>query len=316
MSDLIFRPLDTDEFDVFHRYATPPTSGVGARTLSFEELGYRSGWVWVALRGDEVVARAGFWAPDDFDHPLSLDWFDPGPGPEGVEAGAALLRAAYAALVTPDYSSPAGDRPEYHLFLPSDWRERPDARADAEARITAAEKAGLRMRVERLNLRWAPEYGLPPRSTRLAFTPATDDTVIVELLSRILSGSLDDWDRRTTEEKGPEATARETLADLADPGGFPGGRDRWRLAYDGDGKPVGIVMPTRNSYNATIGYLGVLPEHRGHRYADDLVAEALHIFSAEGVPQVTDNTDVGNAPMAASFDRVGYRVTGRRMIFS
>nr|BFE86945.1 GNAT family N-acetyltransferase [Planobispora longispora] len=282
MSDLIFRPLDADEFDVFHRYATPPTSGVGARTLTFEELGYRSGRVWVALRGDEAVARAAFWGPDDFDHPFSLDWFDPGTGPDGIEAGAALLRAAYAALVTPDYATPIGDRPDYHLFLPADWRERPDARADAEARIAAAEKAGLSVRVERLNLRWAPEYGLPPRSTRLTFAPATDDMVIVEVLSRILVGSLDDDDRRTMAEKGPEAAAREGLADLA---GFPGGRDRWRLAYDGAGELVGIVMPTRNSYNATIGYLGVLPEHRGHGYADDLVAEALHIFSAEGRPR-------------------------------
>ncbi|MBG0828184.1 GNAT family N-acetyltransferase [Planomonospora sp. ID67723] len=311
MSDLVFRPLKADELDLFHSYATPPASGVGARSLPFEKLGYRHDWLWVALRGDEVVARAGFWGPPDHAHPFSLDLFDPGAGPDGIEAGAALLRAAYAELVTPDYSSPSGDRPDYHLFLPADWRERPDALADAQARIAAAEKAGLRQRVERLNLRWLPEYGLPPRSTRLTFTPADDDAVVLDLLARILVGSLDDWDQRALKEKGPEETAREALEELLD---FPGGRGRWRFAHDAAGELVGVVMPTRNSMSATIGYIGVDPAHRGRRYADDLVAEALHIFSAEGEPQVNDNTDVDNAPMAASFARLGYRVVGRRMI--
>ncbi|GIH89876.1 GNAT family N-acetyltransferase [Planobispora siamensis] len=313
MSDLIFRPLTVDEFDLFHRYATPPTSGVGARKLSFEELGYRSGRVWVAVRGDEVVARAAFWAPDDFDHPFSLDWFDPGAGPDGIEVGAALLRAAYDALVTPDYSSPIGDRPDYHLFLPADWRERPEARADAEARIAAAEKAGLRQFVERINLRWIPEYGLPPRSTRLTFVPAVDDELVVDVLARLCENSLDAYARRDVERYGLRRAAEITLEEIAD---FPGGRDRWRLAYDAAGELVGIVMPTSNSYFATIGYMGVVPEHRGHHYADDLLAEALHIFAAGGESEVSDATDVGNAPMAASFARVGYEVTGRRMIFT
>ncbi len=311
MSDLLFRPLDADEFDLFHRYGPLPASGVGARPRSFEELDYRPGWVWVALRGDEVVARAGFWGPRGSEHPLALDWFDPGLGADRIEVGAALLRAAHAALVTPGHATGAVGRPEYHLFLPGDWRERPDAVADANDRVHAAEQAGWHRSVERLNLRWTPEDGLPPRPARLTFTPADDDRRIVELLARITEGSLDAWDRRTVAERGPRETAKETMAVLA---GMAGGRGRWRLACDGSGEPVGIVMPTRNDTSATVGYVGVDPAHRGHGYADDLVTEALHIFTAEGEPEVNDNTDVGNAPMAASFARLGYRVTGRRLI--
>ncbi|WP_031173272.1 GNAT family N-acetyltransferase [Streptosporangium roseum] len=311
MSDLIFRPLEAGEFDLFLSYGPHLASGVGARDLPFDELGYRADWLWVALRGDEVVARAAFWGPPGSEHPFSLDWFDPGTGPDRIEVGAALLRAAYAALVTPGYSAPSGARPDFHLFLPGDWRERPDALADATDRIEAAEKAGLRHSVERLNLRWTPEYGLPPRSTRLTFTPADDDGTVVDLLARITEGSLDAWDRRTLAEKGARETAKETLADVA---GFPGGRGRWRLAHDASGDLVGIVMPTRNSKFATIGYIGVDPAHRGHGYADDLVAETLHIFTAEGEPEVRDSTDLGNTPMAASFARIGYRIIGRRLI--
>ncbi|WP_406318319.1 GNAT family N-acetyltransferase [Streptosporangium sp. NBC_01639] len=311
MTDLLFRPLAAGEFDLFHSYGPRPASGVGARTLPFEELGYRPEWLWVALRGDEVVARAAFWGPPGSEHPFSLDWFDPGTGADRIEVGAALLRAAYAALVTPGYSTPVGARPDFHLFLPADWNERPDAVADVADRVEAAEKAGLRPFVERLNLRWIPEYGLPPRSTRLTFTPATDDALILDLLARTFPDSLDAYSVTDAEKHGVGRAAEIILDEVA---GFPGGRDRWRLAHDAAGDLVGIVMPTRNSRFATIGYIGVDAAHRGNGYAADLAAEALHIFTAEGETEVGDNTDVGNAPMAAAFARIGYRITGRRMI--
>ncbi|MFD1940288.1 GNAT family N-acetyltransferase [Nonomuraea mangrovi] len=314
MTDLVFRALaDEREFPLFDRITTLPTSGVGERSRTFADLAadgdYRPAWVWIALRGDEIVGRASFWGPPDAEHPWALDFFDF----DTVETGAALLEAAYAALVTPGYHSPIGRRPEYNLFLPADWRERPDAKADADARIKAAETAGLDFHVERLNLRWEREYGLPPRSTRLTFSPVTDDQILLGLLAEIVTGSLDAWDRRELHTRTPRDVAAETVAMVAD---MPGGRHRWRLGHDASGELVGVVMPTRNPRSATIGYIGVDRRHRGHGYAYDLLAEAMHIFAEEGEPSISDSTDVGNAPMAAVFDRIGYRVVGRRMLFT
>jgi ribosomal protein S18 acetylase RimI-like enzyme len=318
LSDLVFRPLGADELDLFNRYPTPPTSGVGARSRSFDEFvargDYRPEWTWVALRGGEVVARAAFWAPPGFAHPFSLDWFDPGVGADRVEVGAALLRAAYGVVVGPDYAAPPhpeGGRPDYQLFLPADWRDRPEARADALDRIAAAERAGLGWSTERLNLRWTLADGLPERSTRLRFVPAADDGLVVGVLSRIFSDTLDAAVRADIERYGLRRAAELTLAEVAE---MPGGRGWWRLAYDTGGDLVGLVMPTRNPSSATIGYLGVVPEHRGHRYADDLVAEALHRFVEAGERQASDGTDAGNVPMAAAFARSGYQVTGRCVI--
>jgi RimJ/RimL family protein N-acetyltransferase len=320
VSDLVLRPLEADELDLFNRYPSPPASGVGARSRSFDEFvaggDYRPEWTWVALRGGQVVARAAFWAPPGFPHPFSLDWFDPGAGPDRVEVGAALLRAAYASVVSPDYAAPPhpeGGRPDYLLFLPPDWRERPDARADAHDRITAAEQAGLAWSAERLVLRWTPVDGLPPRSTRLRFVPAAGDALVVETLARVFTDALDAAVRADIERLGVRRAAGRTLAEVA---GMPGGRDWWRLAYDSDGDLVGLVMPTRNPSSATIGYLGVVPEHRGHGYVDDLVAEALHRFAEAGEVQVSDGTDADNAPMAAAFARCGYQVTGRCVILA
>ncbi|WP_327088775.1 GNAT family N-acetyltransferase [Nonomuraea sp. NBC_01738] len=312
MTDVIFRPLAEGEFELFDSYATPPVSGVGERHKPFLQMAqegeYRHDWLWVALRGDELVARAAFWGPPGSEHAFSLDLLDF----QSVEVGAELLKAAYAELVTPGYDTPSGARPDFHLFLPADWRERPDSLADANVRVEAAEKAGLEFHVERLNLRWDASHGLPERSTRLRFEPVTDDEALIEVLTEIVEGSLDAGDQVELLTHTPREVAADTLKVVAE---MPGGRDRFRLGYNEAGDLVGAVLPTRNSRFATTGYIGVSPRHRGHGYAFDLLAESMHIFAAEGETVITDNTDVGNVPMAAIFDRIGYRITGRRMIF-
>ncbi|MFI6811199.1 GNAT family N-acetyltransferase [Nonomuraea sp. NPDC050328] len=315
MTDLVFRPLrDEGEFKLFSAITAPlPVTGVGVRAKPFEDLleEYRPDWLWLAQRGDEVVGRAAFWGPAGAEHPWALDHFDF----DTVETGAALLVAAYVALVGPDYVHPWGSkRPEYSLFLPPDWRERPDAFAEASVRIEAAERAGLTLLVERLAERWEPEWGLPPRSTRLTFEPVgPGDEPLRGLLEQIVSGSLDAYDLRDVRELGVEGAAGHALESLND---MDPGRSRWRYGYDAAGDLVGMVLPVDNGRFATIGYIGVDRRHRGRGYAFDLLAEALHLFAAEGRPYVLDNTDVGNHPMAATFARAGYRVTGRRMIFT
>ncbi len=317
MPDTIFRPLaDVGEYPRFAAFPMP-ASGVGARSKPIEKYladgDYEPGRLWVAERDGEFIARLAFWAPDG-PVPWSADYFD-FVGDDGVEVGAALMRAAYAALVPPDYSTPPhseGGRPDYHLFLPADWNERADARRDAADRIAAAERAGLVRFVERLNLHWTPDDGLPPRSHRLRFEPAADRyEELVDVMMRVNTSTLDAYTRRDIERWGERPTVERMIAD-AD--GLPSGNRRWwRLAYTPDGAAVGFTMPVTASA-PTHWYLGVVPEHRGHRYSDDLVAETLHTLAAEGVPLISDATDVANTPMAATFARCRYRLIGRRVI--
>ncbi len=69
---------------------------------------------------------------------------------------------------------------------------------------------------------------------------------------------------------------------------------------------MGVVTPARNDYNPIIGYLGVLPAHRGTGYIDDILAEGTRILIAQDVPRIRAATDLGNTPMANAFQRVGY----------
>jgi ribosomal protein S18 acetylase RimI-like enzyme len=318
-----YRALGEGELHLYEEYGDEPASGVGARSPSFDAEvaagGYRPEWTWIAERDGRVVARAAFWGPAGEAHPWSLDRFDPGTDTDRVEVGAELVRRAYERLAPRGYAAaPHGEgaRPDYHLMLPPDWRERPDARADAEDRIEAVRRAGLEFFVERINFRWTPDDGLPARPGRLRFAPAAEDPDATrDVLARICTDSLDAYARRDVERYGLAKAVEVTIEELEQmPNGT--GWDRWRLARTPDGDTVGIVLGTRNPNAATIGYLGVVPEYRGHHYSDDLVIEALHVFTEAGETLVRDATDVANAPMAAAFARVGYQVTGRRMVFT
>ncbi|SEM48490.1 hypothetical protein SAMN05414137_13026 [Streptacidiphilus jiangxiensis] len=57
-------------------------------------------------------------------------------------------------------------------------------------------------------------------------------------------------------------------------------------------------------------------EHRGHGYAEELPAEGTRILAADGAELIRAGTDVGNAPMAASFARTGYDVFQRVLLMS
>ena len=176
-----------------------------------------------------------------------------------------------------------------------------------------AERAGMRRFVERLRYTWTPADGLPDRPDRLRFEPEPDDDRIFDVLCRIAHGSLDAHERRAMAHGGPEAAARDELASLR---WMPSPREWWRLAYTVDGELVGLTVPCRNYHSPGIGFVGVVPEHRGHGYAYDLLVEATHILRDEGAEQIVADTDTTNTPMAATFARAGYPITQERVLLA
>jgi RimJ/RimL family protein N-acetyltransferase len=314
------RPLAAGEMPLFLTFDTP-TSGAafgppGRDALATADEGrYRPAWTWVALRHDRVLARAAFWGGPHDDHPATIDWFDvAADADDRVEVGASLLRAARAALTPPD-----GEAPEYHLFLPPGWRDRPEVRQPAEERIEAARRAGLAPFVERLRVEWTPGPGdgeAPADATasgRLLLRPAGSDTELLAVLERIAEGTLDAYTRRDAAREGPAAAARAQLDGM---NSMPAPRDWWRLALTPDGQVAGVVMPSRNYESAVLGYVGVVPEHRGHGFAAELAGWAAAFLAAQGAERVVADTDTGNIPMAAAFTQAGFRVIGQRVVMA
>jgi GNAT superfamily N-acetyltransferase len=311
MSALVVRPIGPDEVDLFTSFSDASPLGLKPPLEMYLDglhSWYRPEWSWVALRDREVVARVAFSGPPDAELPFAMGSLEIGTRPDRVETGVALVRTAYVAMS----GGGTGDhgRPEYRQFLPVDWHEHPGMRAAVNDRRTVARLAGLRFLVERVELRWPAESGaaLPPRPGRLTFRPVGDDAEVLAVVRGTLDGTLDAHARRDVARDGVDAAARTIVEE------FPGPRSLVRLAYDPAGRCVGITVPGLRLWGPDIAYVGVLPEHRGNGYADELLLEASHLHVEGGATEIMAATDVGNTPMAAAFARCGYGVVDRLMV--
>jgi ribosomal protein S18 acetylase RimI-like enzyme len=307
----VVRPIGPDELDLFTSFTDASPLGLKPPLAMYlDGLGgwYRPERSWVALRDGQVVARVAFSGPPEARLPLAMGSLEIGTRPDRVETGVALVRAAYTALSGGGTGD--GGRPEYRQFLPAGWREHAGMRAAVADRRTVARLAGLRFLVERVQVRWTagPAAALAPRPGRLTFRPVDDDAEVLAVVRGTLEGTLDAHARRDLARLGVEAAARVIVEEL------PGPRSLVRLAHDPAGRPVGITVPGLGPWGPDVAYIGVLPEHRGRGYVDDLLLEATHLLVEAGATEIDAATDVGNTPMAAAFMRCGYTVADRLMV--
>lgn len=263
----------------------------------------RPEWMWVALRDDRLVGRVAWWARNQAaTEPMVMDVLDVAQG-EPLETGVELFRTASSQVL------PGRVRPlDFLTFVPGDWRDDPEAKPPIETRVRTLERAGARVFVERLRLEWTAGTLVAPPSERLRFRPIEDPDELINMMAKVLDGTLDAHSRRDLEA----ATAAE-VAESQYHGDFlgdPKPREWWRVATLPTGERVGFVIPARNAYNAIISYIGVVPEHRGNGYIDDILAEGTRVAATANPPRIRAATDVGNVPMAKAFARNGYRVDG------
>lgn len=297
MTGLVIRPLAEGEEALFESLPDPALVGFGAFGGRYADMAargdYRPEWTWVALRDGAVVARAAWWGGPDDDEPSALDWFDFTDPVAAVQ----LLRTAPL-------------RAEYSLKLPPGWRDDDAVSPAAQARIAAAQEAGMTFLVERYRYRWTPDCGVPAAPGRLVFRPEPDDDVILDVFRRVHRSTLDAHTRRTIAASGIDAAAQEDLEYLHR---MPSSREWWRLAWTCRGNVVGLAAPTHSYSDPVIAYIAVVPEQRGHGYSYDLLAEATRLLVAEGADRIVAGTDVTNLPMAATFAKAGYPVAQHRI---
>jgi RimJ/RimL family protein N-acetyltransferase len=305
-SDLTIRPLtDAAELELFN----------GLDYVLNDEFAddlaqgrRRPSWMWVAQRSGRLLARAAWWTTSGSDEPKLFDIFDVDDTLDAAEAtqiGVRLVTTALDAII-PDGTEP----PEYLHFAPPDWRDNAASHRAVTVRMAALETLGARPLVERLRLEWRRGTPLPTPQGRLTFGSVTDREELIDLMVPVLDNTLDAHSRADLETMSPrEAAAKQFDEEFA---GFSSPRDWWRVASL-DGEPVGFVIPARNTYNAVIAYIGVLPNFRGHGYVDDVLGEGVRILAAEDVPRIRASTDVPNVPMAKAFHRAGF-VTFERTI--
>jgi RimJ/RimL family protein N-acetyltransferase len=271
---------------------------------------YRPGLTWIAEDGGQVVARAIWWLPPGGIYPRELDCLlVQCPVPDRAALAADVLGAAHAAFRARGMHG----LPRCHIVLPTGWRDRPDVVAALSWRQEAARRAGLTGELERLSYEWTPPAGLPACPARLEFRPEPDDEVFLAAFRRVAEGTLDATTIEGRAAVGADRQAREAMRFYQ---GMPGPRDWWRLAYTPEGSLAGLAIPSRNPDGPVVGYLGVVPELRGQGYVDDLLAEITHLLAEAGAQRIRADTDLANRPMAAAFERAGYRNVAIRLVLS
>lgn len=299
ISDLTFRTITgPDELGLFNRFPYQLNDEIDGDLRDGHRV---PGWLWLALRGDEVIARAAWWAKPGDTAPTILDILDldDSAGPAAVDAAAALLTTAMAQVV------PAGTQPPYYIrFAEPGWRDDPASRLAVENRMRAAERTGARFFVERLRLEWRQGAPVPAPTGRLSFRPATDPAELLALMTEVLDGTLDAHSRTDLAVMSPRATAARHYDDELNR--YPTPRDWWQIAELPGGEPVGFVIPANNGYYPIIAYLAVRPAHRGNGYIGEILAEGMRILVAAGASQIHASTDLGNVPMAKAFHRAGW----------
>lgn len=277
---------------------------------------YRLEWSWIAERDGRPVGRALWWGRAADDRPATLDCLlatpaSAGPARPDAAAHTDTPERIGAALIRAGLDSFGAGRPlEFNVDVASTWADEPAAVAAVRWRHEAARAGGFTRTTERISFARSDAEPLPERSTRLRFVEASDGHFRA-LFARVAKDSLDAHTVETVAAKGVEALADDDLEFYLS---LPGERAAWRVAELPDGTTVGFIIPTRNAYDASISYLGVLPEHRGNGYVHDLLAEMVHVHHADGQARIVGTTDAGNAPMQRAFERAGFAVTRVRIV--
>ena len=320
---MLIRPTTVADLDRILAWPVTEPVGVVPADRYREELDrhqYRPEWTWIAEDEGRIVARAIWWGFAEAAYPLVLDCVSAdGSLPAGgsvrgrAALAARLIAAGQQALRKPGPSVAPG----FEINLPTGWRSDPAAASAFAWRRDAAARAGLTDELERIRFEWTPDAGLPRSSGRLVFRPEPDDDAFLDMFRQIAVGSLDVITRREVAALGAARQARDDMGIYL---AMPGERDWWRLAYTAGGgqpgQPVGMILPNRNSSGAVVGYLGVVPGMRGRGYINDLVAETTRFHAGRGEPRIGATTDTTNLPMAAAFERAGYRAWGIRYVLS
>jgi ribosomal protein S18 acetylase RimI-like enzyme len=120
-------------------------------------------------------------------------------------------------------------------------------------------------------------------------------------MARCGEGTLDRNDRYYWGGTGPENWAAQMLEFLN-----PGDEPLWLLA-ESDGDPVGFVAVSRaEDWGSTITHVGVVPEHRGRGYINDLLLAGTAAAQAAGIDGMLSDVDVLNQPMMEAMRRNGH----------
>jgi ribosomal protein S18 acetylase RimI-like enzyme len=239
----------------------------------------RPEWCFVAEQAGNAIARIALWSLPEQDAPLDLVLFN---APWGEHRNAHDDVATQLLAHVEQFFVGTGAKAIGHC-QDTPPRE-PQWQTNEAARRQCLERAGFHIARHTLRYRLhdaSPALALSDRLELIAITEL-DDTALLPLVAQVAAASHDQLDCEGCARLGAEVHALELIADLRDMRIDAGW---WRIAHerkaDGTcGAAIGFILPAASADMGTIGYVGVLPEHRGKGYVDALIAHATQVLQA------------------------------------
>lgn len=164
---------------------------------------------------------------------------------------------------------------------------------------------------------WEPGMREPPSVGKLSFD-AAPSAWWREAIGAVMASSMDESDVACVASRGLAASVDEVfaVAKLC----FEDRPGWWQAAIDEAGQRVGFVITSvfadarrwRNGQaQASILYMGVLPEHRGHGHARELLHQAMRLSRQANCWRLFCDTGSGNTPMVEAFRATGFEERAR-----
>jgi RimJ/RimL family protein N-acetyltransferase len=305
---MTIRPLLPGEIERFAQVASQPEHAQDMQ--QYLERLLTSGhthleWCFVLEEADQIIGTIAYWTFPSTETPLDVVLFTlPWERDDYLTIGTPFLQHALK-----DMQGRGASKIGHVLDMPP---VAPLWQYFAEQRMKLLQAVGFTMQRETLRFEWQAGNLIHMVPGRLIFRTLEEvgDAAFIEAIERGTVDTLDQRIHSEREQARPTQHARDMFALVQRLGYAPGW---WQLAYNQQGELVGFVMP---SANHTIGYIGVLPEYRGHGYIDELLAKATATLADAGAPKIQADTDVGNTPMANAFRRAGWNQFARRQEYT
>lgn len=217
---------------------------------------------------------------------------------DAFEDAAAIVSGAIADV-------PPGNR--VHLIVQA-------AQPDAVPRIQLAQRCGLRLFQENEGFWWtADNTGDDPTTNPVGLTarPLTDSDhqQFCEVMRRSVVGIQDRVDQMSLRAQGGSHWA----ADLLDRYATGSAASLLQLGIDPAGTAIGFVglAAEDDDTEGIIVHIGVLPEHRGHRYGSNLLTMAKTTAVTRSWRGLLSLVDLANQPMVQNMTSSGFSPNSR-----
>lgn len=130
-----------------------------------------------------------------------------------------------------------------------------------------------------------------------------DEPLFLEMIEQVSYQNLDSSILQSIHSLGRKKAAHELYEELRRTS-FKS--DLWLVFYQGNTLVGFCILSLIASHITGIGYIGVLPAHRGHRYAKEILKGALTTCYKHDIMCLIDDTDSNNVPMLRSLQEVGF----------